>query len=543
MGMPDGAHETAFPKLSAEELTQLRAYAKCRDLKAGEYIFKAGDIGFPFYALLSGQIEIIENTSGEEKHVAMHNPGEFTGDVDMLTGRPAMVSGRSVGETEVLEMGPDQLRRIVNELPNISDKIIRAFITRRQILEEEGVTGIRVVGSRFAADALRVREFLARNRVPHTFIDIEAKQEACDVITKLDIREGDMPLVFIPGEDVLRNPTTEELAKRSGVKQPLQQRVVDVLIVGGGPAGLAAAVYGASEGLETLLIDAQAPGGQAGTSSKIENYLGFPTGLSGQELADRALIQSEKFGAEIAVPRRAASLDCGNGVHVVTLEDGDQVHTRSVIIATGARYKKIPAEGLDDFEGRGVYYAATATEALGCVDCPVVVVGAGNSAGQAAIFLTGQASQVYLLVRGDDLRKSMSSYLASRIEQHSGITVLLNTECISLHGEDSLEKIKVCTKDEHSEIDAAGLFVLIGADPQTEWLPEKIRCDKNGFVITGPDAEKDFPLPRSPLYLETTCPGVFAAGDTRCGSVKRVASAVGEGAMAIALVHRYLADA
>ncbi len=541
--MPEGANETAFPRLSAQELDQLRPYATCRDLEPGEYIFKSGETGFSFYVILSGEIEIIEATSGEEKHVATHHPGEFTGDVDMLTGRPALVAGRASGTVEVLEMKPDQLRRIVNELPNISDKIIRAFIMRRQILEEDGVTGIRVVGSRFAADALRVREFLARNRVPHTFIDLEAKQEACDVITRLEVQEGDLPLVFLSDKEILRNPSTDELAERSGVKQPLQQRVLDVLIVGGGPAGLAAAVYGASEGLETLLIDAQAPGGQAGTSSKIENYLGFPTGLSGQDLADRALIQSEKFGAEIAVPRRAKSLDCGDGVHIVTLEDGDRVHARSVIIATGAKYKRIPADRLDEFEGRGVYYAATATEALGCVDSPVAVVGAGNSAGQAAVFLAEHASCVYLLVRGDDLRKSMSSYLASRIEQHSGIEILLNTECLALHGNDALEKITVCTKDESKDVEASGLFVLIGADPQTDWLPQKIRCDKNGFVITGPDAEADFPLARTPLYLETTCPGVFAAGDTRCGSVKRVASAVGEGAMAIAMVHRYLADA
>lgn len=542
--MADARDQRAFPTLDKSELEELVEYGDCISFAKGEDLFTEGDTGFRFYAVTEGEIEILETTSqGEPRQVAVHSPGEFTGDVDMLTGRPAIVTARGKTDGKAVRIEQDRLQHVVNELPGISDKVIRAFITRREILEDSGPVGLRIIGSRFSSDTNRVREFLSRNRVPHTFVDIEQKQATCDVITHLNIKEGDMPLVIRDEENILRNPTIEALATCTGVRQEIKSSVVDVLIIGGGPAGLAAAVYGASEGLNTLMLDAEAPGGQAGTSSKIENYMGFPTGLSGQELSDRALLQAKKFGAEIAVPRCAVSMDCGHGtIHAVELEDGEEIAARAVILATGARYRKIPAERLDDFEGRGVYYAATATEAATCVDSAVAVVGAGNSAGQAAVFLSNHADCVHLIVRSNDLRKSMSSYLATRIEQNPNINVMLETECAALEGEEQLEclQLKVAGKD--SALDAKGLFVMIGAEPYSDWLPNLIERDAKGFVLAGPEAEANFAGDRNPLFLETTCPGTFAVGDVRSGSVKRVASAVGEGSMAIALVHRYLAE-
>jgi thioredoxin reductase (NADPH) len=542
--MADPRNEIAFPKLTDDQIAAIEVHAEILRLKDGDYLWRAGQVEFCFFIVKSGSVEIVEESPDGPKHVTAHMPGEFTGDVDLLSGRPSVVTGIVRGDSEFVQLSASCLRRIVRERPDLSDVILRAFIMRRVLLMEQGVTGLRVIGSRYSAETLAIREFLARNRAPFTWIDLERSDDVQQLLSAFEVRPEETPVVILHDGTVLRNPALTELGERIGVRRTMERTVYDLVVVGAGPAGLAAAVYGASEGLNTLMLDRIAPGGQAGTSSKIENYMGFPTGLSGQELAERGLVQAEKFGTSISVPTDVVKLECGDGDHMLVIDGGQELHARAVILATGAQYRKLSVPGYDDLEMSGIYYAATGVEAMMCRGEDIAIVGAGNSAGQAAVYLANQSKKVWMIVRGESLEKSMSSYLSMRIQAIDNIEVLLLHEIVALSGNQSLEMVEVMDKRTRTTrcLPVAALFVFTGAVPQTLWTSERLRLDSKGFILTGPAVANDplWTLPRAPLFLETTCPGVFAAGDVRSGSIKRVASAVGEGSMAVAFVHEYL---
>lgn len=537
----------AFPKLDAETLAgfdscKLPVRKRYRD---GEALFHAGDRDSRFFVIISGKVEIVDETGDEPKTVVMHEPGEFAGDVSQITGRPAVVSGYARGEIEVFEVSQPALREILNQHPDLADIILQAFITRRQLLRESGnFVGLRVIGPHSSTETFRVSDFLSRNGALFTWLDPTTDAHVADLLEQVGHKETDWPVVMCARNVIFRNPTNRQLADALGMRRPLQQKVFDLVVVGAGPAGLAAAVYGASEGLSTVVLEKTAPGGQAGRSMRIENYLGFPMGITGRELAERAVLQASKFGASLPIASDVMRMTFESSGPVFHLDGDEKVSAKCVIIATGADYRLLGVEGCQRFEGRGVFYAATPVEAQMCRDADVVVVGAGNSAGQAAVYLAGQARKVILAVRGDNLYKNMSSYLASRVEQTSNIEVLFNTEVRELQGDESLGVIELIDKktDNVRTVRGPALFSFIGAMPRTDWLPPEIECDAKQFVKTGAIVAQSphWPGKRQPFFLETTRPGIFAAGDVRAGSVKRVASAVGEGSMAVQFVHEHL---
>lgn len=504
----------------------------------GEALWNAGDVDFCFFVILSGGA-IIRNTVGEAVQVAYHHPGEFTGDVDVMSGRPAPVGGYADGETRVLQLSAEDLREVVRVEQNLGGKILLAFIRRREILLESEDHGVLLVGSAFDPETMAIRTFLGRNRVVHRWKQPE-DEETAQVLEAFKLTASDTPIVFL-GNERLVHPSLDYLGTRLGIRRETDKRQYDLVIVGAGPAGLAAAVYGASEGLHTLMLDRSGPGGQASWSSRIENYMGFPEGLTGSDLASRGLIQAQKFGAEISVPAEVTRIECGISGQQLHLATGETIDARAVLVATGANYQRLNVPGFDKFERTGIYYAATRMESGFCEDAEVIVVGAGNSAGQAAVFLSQHAKRVRLVVRGDRLNKSMSDYLSYRVEQIPNIEVHLETEVAQLNGGDSLESADLKGKTEQT-VPCAGVFVFIGATPNTDFLRDTVTLDRNGFVLTGDAMRAYWDLPRLPYYLETSCPGIFAAGDCRVGSVKRVASSVGEGSMAVTFVHRYLAS-
>jgi thioredoxin reductase (NADPH) len=542
-------HDVAYPRLDE---SQLAALARCSDAKLRCYrdkekLFECGQRDYNFYVVKSGEVAIVDESGETPNTITIHGPGEFTGDVSQLTGRPAVVSAIAVGDCVVYEVSPEALRQLLNQCIELSDIILQAFIARRQLLRElPGFTGITVIGSRYSRDTFRVRDFLAKNRVLFTWLDLEADPQVGELLKQFGLSESDTPVVAWGRKLLLRNPSNRELAEALGIRRPLDKTIYDLVVVGAGPAGLAAAVYGASEGLSTLVLERIAPGGQAGLTMRIENYLGFPTGISGNELADRAVIQANKFGAALTIPSPVTHLSFENAYPLLDLDAGESVTSKCLLIATGAEYRRLTSAGCEQFEGRGVYYAATINEAPLCRGIDVVVVGGGNSAGQAAVFLARFARKVYLVIRGDSLYKNMSHYLAKRIEQTDKIEVLYNTCVLKMRGDEHLSVVELLnTKtNETRAIHCPALFSFIGAVPHTDWLPREIERDEKKFVKTGaPLAESPYwNAKRQPFLLETSRPGVFAAGDVRSGSVKRVASAVGEGAMAVQFVHEYLKE-
>ncbi|MGA2038885.1 MAG: FAD-dependent oxidoreductase [Bryobacteraceae bacterium] len=537
----------AFPTLDEAQIRQLAGctHAEPKLFRDGQTLFAVGDRNMNFFVVKSGEVEIVDYSGDAPKTITVHRPGEFTGDISHLTGLPAVVSGIARGDCEVYEITGDALRQVLNQCPAISDIVLQAFIARRQLLRESpNFTGLRVIGSRYSPDTFRVRDFLSKNRILFTWVDVENDPNVDRLLRQFGVTESDTPVVACGRMLLLRNPSNRQLADAIGIHQPLEDLVYDLVVVGAGPAGLAAAVYGASEGLRTAVLEQTAPGGQAGSSMRIENYLGFPTGLTGSELAGRAILQANKFGAHLSVPTLVNRLAFENAYTLVRLDGSETVTAKCLLIATGADYRRLGVAGADRFEGTGVYYAATLAEAHLCQGSQVVVVGGGNSAGQAAVFLSGHARSVLIVIRGDDLHKSMSSYLVQRIEQTPNIELLCNSTIRQMNGNGHLASVDIVHSKtgEARTVETPGVFSFIGADPRTSWLPQEIERDEKGFVRTGADLAHSpyWTSGRQPLLLETSRPGVFAAGDVRSGSVKRVASAVGEGAMAVQFVHEHL---
>ncbi len=542
-------HSVAFPTLDQSLIDDLSRCSSVttKTYRDGQTLFSVGDRDFKFFIVKSGEVEIVDHSGDEPKTVTVHLKGQFTGDVSHLTGNPAVVSAVARGDTEVYEVSGDTLRRILNQCPTAGDIILQAFIARRQLLRASAdFTGLRVIGSRYSPDTFRVRDFLAKNRVLFTWTDVETDPNVDLLLKGFGVSEADTPVVACSSMLLLRNPSNRELADRIGIRRPVEQTLYDLIVVGAGPAGLAAAVYGASEGLRTLVLDSTAPGGQAGSSMRIENYLGFPTGITGSELADRAILQANKFGAHLSVSTPVSSLMFDKTYPVLRLDGDETVSTKCLLIATGVEYRRLNAERCEQFEGRGVFYAATHNEAHIYKGAQVVLVGGGNSAGQAAVFLSQHASRVLLVIRGDDLYKHMSSYLAKRIEQTPNIELLRNSTVQRMNGDGHLNSIEIVNSKtgEKRTVETPAVFSFIGAVPRTDWLPPEIERDGKGFIRTGPSLAQSphWTGKRQPFLLETSRAGVFAAGDVRSDSVKRVASAVGEGAMAIQFVHEYLKE-
>jgi thioredoxin reductase (NADPH) len=537
----------AFPKIDDAHMATLArcAGASLTTYAAGQTLIRVGERDFKFFVVESGEIEIVDESGETPRVLAVLRRGEFTGDVAHLTGGAALATAVARRESRAYEVSAEGVREILNRFPAVGDVILQAFIARRHLLRESGrFTGVRVVGSRYSPDTLRVLDFLSKNRVPYTWIDLEADPQVGQLLRRFGVSEADAPVVAWGRHLLLRRPSDRELAEALGIRQRPERTVYDLVVVGAGPAGLAAAVYAASEGLNTVVLERTGPGGQAGRSMRIENYLGFPTGVSGSELAERAHLQAARFGARLSIPAPVTTLTFESSYPVLHVAGGEAVTARCVLIATGADYRRLAADGCEQFEGRGVYYAATLTEAPLCRNAEVVVVGGGNSAGQGAVFLAEIARRVYLVVRDGDLYRGMSAYLARRIEQTPTIEVLLNTEVRRMVGDGHLSSIELINNKTGATRTLAtpALFSFIGAVPRTEWLAADIDKDVSGFIRTGTAVTPSprWTARRQPFLLETSRPGVFAAGDARSGSVKRVASAVGEGAMAIALVHEYL---
>ncbi|HEX6539746.1 MAG TPA: FAD-dependent oxidoreductase [Candidatus Dormibacteraeota bacterium] len=538
----------AFPLLTADDLATLEAVGAHRTIHTGDELFRAGDPTPDFYVVLSGVVEIVIESDGHERLLARHVPGRFIGELNLITGLRAFVTARVVESGEVMVVKRDALRHLIATNTRLGDVILASLLARRALLVSGASEAVRVVGSRYSPDALRLREFLARTRIPHQYLDPDADPAVEEILHAFGVGTADLPVVITVGA-VLRRATVGELGEFLGLTVAnLPTRTFDLVIVGGGPAGLAAAVYGASEGLNTLGVEMIAPGGQAGSSSRIENYLGFPTGISGGDLTQRAFVQAEKFGAQMTAPCTVASLRDEDGYLRLHLSDGTVIAARAVIAASGARYRRLAIPELERFEGRGVFYAATEDEARQCAGSPVVVVGGGNSAGQAAMYLADRGSPVNVVIRGDDLRKSMSRYLVDRIVEHPAITVHTGAQVVGLQGEDgTLRAVRVQRPGGEQELACGALFSFIGAEPNSDWLSGCVALDGHRFVLTDLEldgnarGERWRTLGRQPLPFETSHPGLFAVGDVRSGSTKRVAAAVGEGSAAVRSVHQYLA--
>jgi thioredoxin reductase (NADPH) len=542
--------EQIFPTLTAAQIDRIAARGHKRAVHAGEILVEQGDTAIPFFVVVSGELEAVGPWRATETLITILGPAQFTGEINTLSGRRAMARLRARTDGEVIQLPHDSLLALVQTDAELSEILMRAFILRRAELLAQGIGDATLVGSSHSADTLRIKEFFTRNGHPYTYIDVERDPDVQGLLDQFHISVADTPVVICLGETVLRNPTNQEIAKCLGFNPTLDQsQVHDLVVVGAGPSGLAASVYGASEGLEVLLLEKYSQGGQAGSTSRIENYLGFPAGISGNELAGRAYTQAQKFGAQMVLAK-ATRLACNRKPYVVELQDSSRISARAIVIATGAQYRKLPLDNLAHFEGAGVYYGATFVEAQVCKGEEVIIVGGGNAAGQAAVFLAESTKHVYILVRSDGLADTMSRYLIRRIEQSPNITLLPHTEIAALDGDKHLERVtwrnNQTGRTETRNI--AHVFLMTGAIPNTAWLNNCLTLDDKGFIKTGPDLSPEelmaarWPLTRRPYLLETSSPGVFAAGDVRGGNVKRVASAVGEGSIAISFVHQILRE-
>ncbi len=554
-----------FPTLTKAQIDRIRPTAKLRKVKPGEILFEPGDTQVPFFVLLSGAMEIVQPGLDGERPVVTHDAGGFTGEMSMISGTRCLVRGRITEAGELLEVSNDGLRSLVAKDAELSEIFMRAFILRRLALISGGLGNLILLGSRHSAGTLRIREFLGRNAYPYTYVDLDADKGSQALLDRFNVQASEVPVIICKGGNVFRNPTIQHLADCIGFNVSIDNKQErDVIIVGAGPSGLAAAVYAASEGLDALVIEAESPGGQAGSSSKIENYLGFPTGVSGQELSNRALAQAQKFGAKMMIGHSVARLNCDERPYKIILDNGEELPTRSIVISTGAQYNKPQIANLKQFEGRGVYYCATYMESQLCEGADVVVVGGANSAGQAAVYLAQTARKVYMCVRRDGLAETMSRYLIQRITENPKIELVCNTEIVGMESDGNGENIdgqnndgelkRITWRDkktgETSTREICHVFLMTGASPRTEWLQGCVAMDEKGFILTGRDitmprngdSSPAWRLTRPPQMFETSLPSVFAVGDVRAGNVKRVASAVGEGAIAIYMVHRALAE-
>jgi len=537
-----------YPTLTPAQPERVAAHGRRRQVAQGEVLQSAGEPAARCFVVVAGRIEGVRPSAAEEIVVSL-GPGMFTGEATMLSGRPGLAQIRAGADGEVIEIARDDLLALIQTDGELSAIFMRAFILRRVELIARGVSDVVVLGSTHCQGTLRVREFLTRNGHPHTMLDLDRDPGVQELLDRFHITAADIPVILTCGEVVLRNPTNQQIADALGFNDAIDQtHVRDLVIVGAGPSGLAAAVYGASEGLDVLVVESTAPGGQAGSSSRIENYLGFPTGIAGMDLAARATNQAQKFGAQLMVGTGARRLTCDRNPRALEIGDGQRLSARAVIIATGAEYRRLAIDGLSRFEGAGVYYAATFMEAQLCAGDEVVIVGAGNSAGQAAVFLAGAARRVHMVIRSTGLADTMSRYLIRRIEDHPAIVRHVRTEIVSLEGNGHLERVG-WRDNETGRVETHGIrhvFTMTGAVPSTRWLGGCLTLDAKGFIKTGPDLSPEelaaarWPLARAPHLLETSRPGVFAIGDVRAGSLKRVASAVGEGSIAIAAVHQVL---
>jgi thioredoxin reductase (NADPH) len=543
--------QVMFPKLTPQQVKRIELIGKPRKVETGQMLIRQGDPAPPFMVVVTGEIEIVQPSPQGNQTIVTHHTGEFTGELNMLSGRRSLVCAYMKEGGVVIELDRHELQTLVQNDVELSEIIMRAFIMRRMELIAQGIGDVILIGSLHSPETLRIKNFLSRNGHPYAYIDLDRDKEVQGLLDRFHVNVDDIPVLICRGTTVLRNPSNAQVAACLGFNPELDEsQIRDVIVIGAGPSGLAAAVYAASEGLSVLVIETSAPGGQAGSSSKIENYLGFPTGISGQDLAGRAYVQAQKFGSDIMVARSAVKLACARRPYVVEIDGGTRFPARTVVIASGAQYRKLPLENLTRFEGAGVYYGATNVEAQWCGNEEVIVVGGGNSAGQAAVFLAESSKHVHMLIRSEGLADSMSRYLIRRIEDSPRITLHPYTEVDSIDGEGHVECVR-WRNNQNGKIEVHNIrhvFVMPGANPNSGWLNGCITLDDDGFIKTGTDLHPDdllnaqWPLPRQPFLLETSLPGVFAVGDIRSGNVKRVASAVGEGSISIHLVHKVLAE-
>jgi thioredoxin reductase (NADPH) len=542
--------EQIFPKLTPAQIDRIAVHGHMRAMELGEVLYEQGDSAAPFFVVVSGELEVVRPSGTVETLVTVHSSGQFTGEVGTLSGRRTLFRVRATKPGKVIELDRQHMLALMQSDAELGEILTRALILRRVELVASGVGDVVLIGSTHSADTLRIKEFLMRNGHPYSYIDLEHDSDVQNLLDSFHLAASEIPVVICRGKVVLRNPSKQQIADCLGFNESVDQtHVRDIVIIGAGPSGLAAAVYGASEGLDVLMLETSSPGGQAGSSSKIENYLGFPTGIPGQELAARAYHQAQKFGAEMLITK-ATRLVCDSKPYVIELENGARIPARTVVIATGAEYRKPPLKNLSSFEGAGIYYGATFVEAQLCDGEEVIVVGGGNSAGQAAVFLAETTKHVHMLVRSAGLAESMSRYLIRRIEQSATIVLRPYTEIVAFEGGDHLEFVRWRNSQtgQTEEHKIRHIFVMTGADPNTRWLNGCVALDAKGFIQTGPDLLPEdlsaaaWPLARQPYLLETSLPGVFAVGDVRGGSIKRVASAVGEGSIAISFVHKILQE-
>ncbi|WP_400075125.1 FAD-dependent oxidoreductase [Winogradskyella sp. R77965] len=535
-----------FPELTHNQVTKLKAYGSVEDYKKPTRVFALGDNLYDFFVILKGAIEI--NDPYNNTTIVTHGKYEFSGDSGMLSNRAAQFHADTIPNTSLLRIKPNRLKEAISKNSDISDILLNAFLLRQQTVLSEISGGLKLVGSSKSNATYQIRDFLEKNHIWHNFIDTDSEDEALELLKSFDLSESDLPILINSESKVCVRPSVDEVARYSGVLMDFEDKVFDVLVIGAGPAGLAASVYAASEGLEVVTIDSESPGGQAGKSSKIENYLGFPTGISGGDLANRAYIQAQKFGCNISIPHRARNLEYNKDHFTVCATNDKVIKSKALIIATGAAYRRLPIANISDYEGSGIYYSATGMDVSNCINQPVVIVGGGNSAGQAAMFLSNHAKMVYVMIRGNDLGAKMSDYLVQRLEASEKIEILRNTEIAKLRGDHHLESITVTTNGETKDMELSNVFSFIGAQPNTKWMDSIVVTDEKGFLCTGASLTKkdltkcDIYSNREPQSLETSIPGIFAVGDVRADSVKRVASAVGEGSVVVSMIHRYLSD-